>query len=598
MNTYFPQSDKKYIQTNRSNVLGNLWSTTGLDFQENLGVMRVSTRLQVLTKTGDANATNLGRAVGFKGFDSAYWTVAGSRVFCNKGAGGLANSVFAEDTVASASTDYSSDYSDIAVFNSKLWVTAPSQLRSTDAFGGAWTDRQTFIATTVPHQLCPFVKLNRLYFVFNGNTIGNIDDSNNSSVSGDYTLIIDTKYGITSIKATSDYIYISVVDSRNPTGLGAVIQWDGKSAQATEIYDLKARGGECLVILNNEAYVMDSKGILSKYQGNNFLEVGRLPGNNKRKGIAASTNIKFIHPNGMVVTKNDTILAFINNVNEDTGATIDENFPSGIWEWSKDIGFTHKRALTYNSYGTTTITDYGQNRVSDVGGIALCEDTADAGIQTLMIGATYYTNASSTTNGIFIENTDDTIQKKGYFVTSWVESEQIAEGWTRLWSSFRRFLDSGDKIIFKYRDYEVSPIEATITWVDTLNFTTTTNITAYGPTATGFNGTVGGEVEITQGTGGASCVHITNIVNNAGTYTVTIDETVTGVTTGTAKARFQKWIKLNPSTPLDQIKAWAQFGIDTESTPRFELKGCFTYTGTGEFYRAITVSNSDIKITL
>lgn len=594
----FPQDDKKYSQFDRGNIFGNLWSTMGLDFQENPGVIRLSPRFQVLTKTGDANATTLGCPVGFKALGANYWTIAGAKVYNNSANGGLANSAFVEDTSTSASSDYTSDYSDIEVFNSRIWVTAPTKLRSNP--GGAWTDRETFGATLVPHMLNYFVKFNRLYYIYTANSIGSIDSSDASVTSGDYTLTLDSTYSITSIRSTSTYIYIGTVNISDATGKGVVFQWDGISAQPTNQYKLKARSCVSIVILDDIPYAMDSNGILSKYSGTSFIEVARLPNKGRLTGAVRSDNQRFIHPNGMAITKNNTILAFINNLNGD-GTTIDENMPSGSWEYAPQTGgtgFTHKRAVTYNPVGTSTITDFGQNRISRAGGIAIATDGSTSGIQTVMAGATYYTDATNTLSGIFIENTTDTVQKKGYFVITWIETDQAAEGWARLWASYRRFLDVNDKIVFKYRIYEEAPVDATITWVDTRNFTTTTDITAYGPTSTGFNGTSGGEVEITQGTGGALCAHITSVTNNAGTYTVTIDEAATGVITGTAKARFQKWIKLNPAIPLDQIRSWAQFGIDTESTPRIEIKGCFTYTGAGEFYKITVVGNSDIKINL
>ncbi len=147
----------------------------------------------------------------------------------------------------------------------------------------------------------------------------------------------------------------------------------------------------------------------------------------------------------------------------------------------------------------------------------------------------------------------------------------------------------------KYRVNEEEPVYATITWTSTTTFTTTTDVTAYGPNAAGFNGTQGGEVEIIQGTGGASCAHITNIVNNAGTYTVTLETAITGVT-GTAKARFQKWIKLNPEA-IGQVKSYEQQSIGANNV-RIQIKGCLTFTGNGEFYKLAMVSNTDQSINL
>jgi len=160
------------------------------------------------------------------------------------------------------------------------------------------------------------------------------------------------------------------------------------------------------------------------------------------------------------------------------------------------------------------------------------------------------------------------------------------------WLSYRKFHVASANFTLKYRVTEEAPVEGTITWVNTTSFTvlnSAVDVSQY------WTSGVGGEVEIVRGTGGGSCVHITNAVNVAGTWTVTIDEVVTGVTNGTAIGRFQKWIKVFPAESLASPKNWAQFAIGTDSTPRIQVKGCFTLTGKGEFYKAILTSNEDIK---
>ncbi len=212
-----------------------------------------------------------------------------------------------------------------------------------------------------------------------------------------------------------------------------------------------------------------------------------------------------------------------------------------------------------------------------------------------MVGAQIYTNASSTTNAIFIDDSLDAIQKKGYFVTDWFEitENSIAGDWERWWASYRKFLNYTDKMTFKYRVSEETPVEASITWVNTTSFTVLNSavvVSNYWTSGTG------GEVEILQGTGSGSCAHITNAVNNAGTWTVTIDEEITGVTTGTAKARFQKWVKIEPAQALNQIDAFNSWAVGTDTTPRIQIKGCFTLTGEGEFYRGALSVYDNIKI--
>lgn len=601
MKNYFPEQNKNYtyLQTNRSDDLGSLWSTMNLDFQSNLGTMRVAPRLKVNTAT--ATVAQLNNApVAFEYFGSKFWTVASQRIFQG---GETPEVAFTVDTSTAFKTTYSSAQSDLELFNGQLFSTTTDEIWSLDAAtGGTWTQRGG--ANSLPgggnHMMTYFKKFNRLYVINSDDLVYSMSTGYALASSGDYTLNLATnqQYAMLCIKASSNSIWIGAGAQLNAQARGKIYQWDGISAQPTNEYTIDANSCVAIVIDDDIPYAMDSNGVLLKFTGSSFEEIGRLPQSNLDSAVIYG-NEGFIHPNGLIATKDHTILALINNLNTNSAGTISENLPSGVWEFSEEFGFTHKHSLSYNPVANSTITDYGQNRITRAGALieANVPSTTAGRNGTLMLGANYYTDATTITSGIFINDSNNTVQKKGYFVTSWFNSSEIEDKWSRLWATYRRLLAANDSIVFKYRLNEEEPVETTITWVNTTSFTTTTNITAYGPTATGFNGTVGGEVEVTQGTGSGSCVHITNISENGGTYTVTLDTAVTGVTTGTAKARFQKWIRLYPTQELDQVKSWSQFQIGQNNT-RIQIKGCLTFTGNDEFHKFVLTSNEDIKATL
>jgi hypothetical protein len=87
------------------------------------------------------------------------------------------------------------------------------------------------------------------------------------------------------------------------------------------------------------------------------------------------------------------------------------------------------------------------------------------------------------------------------------------------------------------------------------------------------------------------------VVNNSGTYTVTVDETYTGASSQTAKARFQKWVKIGKvDSARGLIKAWQQLPINNSNENRIQIKCCMSFTGNGEFYGMIINSNTNVKI--
>ena len=606
MKTYFPTQNKQYIQTNRSNVFGNLWSSFGLDFQTNLGVMRVSPRLKLNCSTADL--TNLGLPISFRYFDSTMFCIAGARVF--KNTGNFSTTQFVEDASTGFQTTFNS-YSDLETIGGYLVASTDTALYKKASSGsgtGAYT-KVGDLTSSGNHKMTYFKKFDRVYILDNNYGVSSAPSSLASVVldngTNDYTIQLANpggdKYFTNCIRSNSNFIYIGTQSQStdDKANRGAIMEWDGISQQVTNEYKINAHGCVALVMDGEIPYAMDTNGCLLKYSGYNFEEVGRLP-INKKLLVNAGQSIgdQFINANGLIVTKNNTILALVNGKNAD--GTQNENFISGIYEFDKKGSCIQRYVLTYNPIASSTITDYGQEMVQAVG--ALCDVSTFnystlGNIANVLVGCNYIGSDGLTTFGIFVDNFSDSIQKKGYFVTTFFSSEEMEENWTRLWTAYRRFLDSNDTIVFKYRNIEEAPIEALITWVDTTHFTTTTDISGYGNNATGFDGTTGGEVEVLRSTGSGSCVHITNISLNAGTYTVTIDTAITGVS-GISRARFQKWIKIGTiDSTRGQVKSWQQLAIANSNENRIQIKCCFTFTGEDEFYSTVINSSTNVKIT-
>ena len=592
------QSNKKFIQNNRTDIhpLANLWASYNLDFTSNVGVMRLSPRLRI--NTSSSSDADLGVPVAFKNFNSKNWAICGTRVFSSNG--NEPDDTFLEDALTGFQTDYDPDESDMELFNGTLCATTTDGLYSCN--GSAWTSRDT-LSSGSPHILAYFKKYDRLYY---SNAYDNIisiaNDWTTADPSSDYAISLSTDsnaYFITSMKASNTFMWIGILNQSNKGMGGKILRWDGISPAIQDEFLLGNAQG-CMAITidpkTDTPVAMGSDGILYGFNGSGFQEIGRLPFADKLPyNIGDADNERFIHPNGMFFTKNGTLLALINNRRTNSSETVLENMSSGIWEFNKDVGFTHRYSFTYNELGSSTVTDFGQNRVARVGAIASLQVPSNASVDgTLVAGVQYYTNASSTATAIFTDNSLDTIKKSGYFVSTWFESLDIEENWKRLWEVHRRFLNSTDFMVFKYRLEEEAPLIADITWVDTTHFTTTTDITAYDPSASGFDGTYGGEVEILRGTGGGSCRHITSIVNNSGTYTVTIDSVVTGVSTGTATARFQKWIKLLPEVS-GQVNSYTGMPV-MKNSPRIQFKGYMEWTGVNELKKIAIYSTEFLDV--
>lgn len=570
----YPQN-KKYTQTNRSTVLGNLWSTFNIDLTSNLGALRVSPRLKV--NTSSATQATLGTPVGIKTFDTKIFAVCGTKVFVSSGA----NSAFTPDASGGASlgTDCSAEYSDIELFDGELVVTTKDKPYSKVANGsgtGDWSARGTDLGD-MPHMMTVLPKFNRLYVT--GESVSKIhsyDTAWTEATSGDYFIDVDPagkQYHITSIKASSRSIFIGTMNKLDVAGRGAILEWDGLSDTVSNTYELDANACLAILIKNERVFAIDSNGVFLEFTGYAFKEIGRLPYNSFMPyNPNDSNNGRFIHPNGLLLTENNTILAFVDNRNYKGLGTINENFPSGVWELDLATGScTHKYSLSYNPISSSTVTDYGQNRINRVGAIASVDIPTNSTTNgTIMLGATYYTDASATQSALFIDDFNDTIQKYGYFVTTKIFSQNILEMWQKIVPRFNSFA-SPDDITVKYRTSDEEPTEATITWLNNTSFTTTTDVSAY---------VVGDEVEGIQGTGSGMTSHITEITEDTGTYTVKLDRNHKAIS-GTAKVRFQKWKKIEQS--YSGSNQFVELHLDKPSM-WVQLKVCMLATGNKELY--------------
>jgi len=135
----------------------------------------------------------------------------------------------------------------------------------------------------------------------------------------------------------------------------------------------------------------------------------------------------------------------------------------------------------------------------------------------------------------------DGVGTRGYFITPKIFSEDVTDTFNLVTIKFSKFTSELNKIVIKYRTYDdmryyIKLSDWAITWTSTTTFTTTNSEWS--------NAVVGDEVEVLTGAAGGLLTHITSIVNNSGTYTVTIDESYANYTAGDiSKAVFQNWKK-------------------------------------------------------
>jgi len=590
-----PQS-KKLVQPNVSDVLGSIYISQNLDVQENIGRLRVGKRLIINSADTDSGLAELYNPVAFASYNGVLYTLGGTGSsgsgYIYKNSSTSLHSNFVKDTTGTEPTDIDSNYSDmIAASNGNLYATSDDTLY--ECVAGTWGATQA-LTTAGIHALTSYSS--RLYVSNLANKIysGSISTGTLGTLAttGSYTLTVgglDSEANtITFLRSSASRIWMGTVNTKG--GKGYVHSWDGQSTTVSASYRLESSGALSCTIKDEVPHIIDSNGDLLAFNGGTFQ---KLTGFNKKgkktrlKNAISSRNNRFIHPNGMAII-DGKINILINNQNDDNSTTITDTIPSGVWEYTPENGLVHKYGLGLTK-SSDTIIDYGQNRVARVGALAEFKtSTSDIGVNTngtFLVGSAVYTDATTVKALISYEDENDTLQKAGTWVTPFVESTQVEDVIQKIIVKHKKLLNSSDKIVIKSRTLDVESVEATITWTSTTTFTVPNSsvvVSNYWTAGTGQ------EVEVIQGLGSGKCTHITNAVNNAGTWTVTVDETFTSAT-GTSKARFTNWDKVG--VIQNQVMQWQEESVN-KTDIAVQFKVWFLSTGKNEIHSLNIISKT------
>jgi hypothetical protein len=584
-------TNKIWNQTNTSDSLGSLAWSFNVDLVENEGKMRVGKRLLLATGTADVSELN-SYPVGFRGDYSStkLYTIAGYNnvgyVFKSATTGSALS--FTKMTDAGSPSDLDSTSCDIESAFQCTYISsyAGNKIYKINAGGTFSSFTVNASASTFPLMLCYYNS--RVYCSYFRNNILSWDSSDTiNTVGTSYALTLPANQKITFIRAASDRLWVGTIGDYGVKGY--VYEWNGTTVSAQKEHRLDSTGALACVIKDDIPYVMDANGKLLAWNGGTFKEVARLfrRKNKHLIGANADYNTRFIHPNGMSIV-NNKINLLINGANNDTARTQEETIPSGIWEYDEQHGLYHKYSMGLTKSGGT-ITDYGQNRVNGVGGLSeLIQSASVNDVNGILIaGATVYTNATATSSGVWYDDTNDTLQKAGYLVSNKMEADDttpyhlpsVQNMYQNIYTLYRKLLNSTDKMVIKWRTEEIEPTTATITWTSSTTFFTSTNV----------SGMEGYEVEIMQGFGGGRCPHIQSIAVDTGVYTVTIDETLTGVTS-TGIARITNWKKVS-TIDTTSSATFDQCGIGQLSN-WIQVKVHMLFTGKNEIEKVIIINQN------
>ena len=566
---------KAWNQVNKGDLLGSIWSSRNINLEKKEGYVIPSEKLIVTSLSGETDnptdlATGFCKVQGTVGglASTRWWTCAGTSVYQT----GTENGDFDVDDSGSLPTTSGKADTDIIAFNNRLYLVDDDNLwrRTSSTY--------TLVSGSMTGDSSKLVQYGDRLYIAGADKIYSMDVGETVATSGAYTVNFANNqdfdnHVISCIRATSNGIWFATINSKG--GRGKVAFWDGVTADTIEFYkELESGMAMAMSIKDDVPYILDNRLVLMAFNGSYFEEVGRMDNGNKKlyRFDATSSNDRWIHHNGMQ-TINDEILMAINSRTEDTSDTQSIRFPSGIYAYNPKYGIYHKNSFTSQT-DSATVLDQGQVEVVEVGALfSLFDDEENNGINDqsdFLVGFAYKSDNSTTKYAIAKHDArggdmnSTNKAEASVVVTTKLTADEVLETWEKLYLFTRPLQNTTDKLVLKYRKQEYTPTEVDITWVDTTSFTSTDANLAGIKTA--FEADAEYEVEGLQGDGAGYLSHVTNITESTGTYTVTIDETIAGMTTNTARVRFDRWNKVGEFTDDSEVESYKEFNPEAVST--------------------------------
>lgn len=585
---------KKFAQPNKGDTSGSLWGTFNVDLSHKTGKLKTTKSVSVLSSANPLTGASALRSISafaYAKYDNQYKFIAYSGKPWYGGTNpvsGWTNTVYAGEPTNDSTGPFMTD---MKVFNGKAYVTTHEtgnhKIMSLDTGTGGWSTVVTQIGTGNEANIHILETYgDRLYYTRDDYKIYSLNTSNVNATSGSYTLSLAGRNGhISWMKAGSNRIWIGWTSSDGSRG--SIFEWDGQSENLySKEYKIEAQGSCTCVIKDNIPYVLDTEGRLIVYNGSGFEEVARLPITGEDYPpvrYTQNTGAKLAHYNGSILI-NDSILFLIEPTLAFKGLL--DNCPGGIWEYNRENGFYHKYSPSRTFYTDTTDTDYGVSQISQVGALFDGFTTLDTVYDGTVGGVVYGSvlAAPSTTDytiqSVSLSETSNTV---GSITTAWLESQNVEDVFKSIVAKYKLFDNNNDKIKIRYRTTKTVYKNIGMTWTSSNTFTSTTASLA--------DYAIGDEIFIKYGVGAGKYALITNITYSAPTYTVTIDENITGAT-GFAECQVQKWNVLSPNiTKAKQFQVKTLPSANKDIMIQFRI--IFDWKRSNEFNELMVINSSE-----
>lgn len=563
--------DKQWKGQFPGNYSGNLWQTLNIDMERLPGrislankLRRIASGLGVVHKFIKTNARQNTVAVA----DAEWWGLV--RASTSSGTNGdmLRNGESAvnvgtwitDDTVASPNDVHDMVVHENANGEQRLLVTRASDVAILNRSSGAnaWDiDWMTTVATGGADGLFensgvfhPCARLQRLVAIGDKDTnllpiIRTIDKDDVVTVR---RLSFGAEYTVRNIYSSSNRFWIGL--QHNGGGRARIIEWDGFSLTYNNEYEIDGAIPLCGFIVNDIPYFLSDLGVIQRFNGGGFEEVQRFDFKETFQVFTGNDITNYgAFVDGEIVKLNVRIpVATASATDIHTGI---RRYRSGVYVFNtRNLNLYHN--MSFGEHETPGTDVNYSSHISAVGSSARIAATNDivASAAVYTGGATWLTGTQS---GIYTEEraneiASNTGRNRGYFITPFLPTSEIEAKWEALWVKFRRFANSANRIIIRWRTreplYNSASQSAENASLKLMNaegdWVTTTTFTCIVPIGVA----VGDMVEILSGDNGGCCFNISALSatpDNDTSITVTIDEAAPTSSTDTFLCRFDNF---------------------------------------------------------
>lgn len=543
-----PNQSKKWTGMFAGSYFGDIWQTYNIDLEKKLGRLLLSDKMRIITDSSDVSTLAIIYKILRTDADATDRFVAIGSAQVLETAGTDPTAAWAADTTTGTTpTDaHDAETHESNNGNQRLVVTRATNIALLNRSGAnnTWTASwwqgtlsQGALNSVTYH---PVARLQRLLLIGDRELLHTIDK--NDTVSNTR---IRTQFGYEArcIEVSRDRFWIGMQSNFGRKAL--IVEWDGTAGSQNNEYELNTGASFplCGFIVNNIPYFIDEMGYIHKFSGGGFNVFHQFPVVEERLGFAtdlASTNM--IVPHAAFV---DRHLVYIN-----VGAPLtSRKMRSGIWVLDTiNRNLYHHMGLGHHKTAGTDL-GYGGTPYFRSGAVIR---TQVSQVPTFIAGGSVYSVYTGTTRHAIHQSISSQNQasnagrNRGYFITPYIPISEVEEMWEGLWVKFKRFVNSNNRIIAKYRvldplrdadGNDESVLQATGTWVNTTSFTSVV------PTGV----TTGMEVEVMAGDNAGCSFNISTLSatpDGATTITVTIDEAAPTSSTGGALFNYDNWLTL------------------------------------------------------